>query len=50
MAAFFKTLRGFATMYPILGASALASSLADIDHVILFMQGWCTSLPHLSTG
>jgi hypothetical protein len=42
MAAFTSALRAFTIMYPMLGASALAGSLADIDHVILFMQGWYT--------
>ncbi len=39
MAAFTYALRAFAMMFPMLGATALAGSLADIEHVILFMQG-----------
>jgi len=50
MAAFVRAIRGFAMMYPMLGASALAGSLADIDHVILFMQGWYIFLCLLSTN
>jgi hypothetical protein len=50
MAAFVGALRGFAMMYPMLGASALAGSLTDIDHVILFMQGRYTFLCPLSTN
>jgi phospholipase C len=44
MAAFVRALRSFAVMYPILGASVLAGSLTDIEHVILFMQGCSQSL------
>lgn len=29
----------FAVMYPILAGTALAGSIADIEHVVLFMQG-----------
>jgi hypothetical protein len=39
MAAFTYRLRMFMMMYPMLGATALAGSLADIEHVVLFMQG-----------
>lgn len=45
MAAFGKALRDFAMMYPMLGASVLAGSLADIKHVVLFMQGCTKSFP-----
>lgn len=47
MAALVKGLRAFAMMYPMLGASALAGSIADIEHVVLFMQGWYTFFPTL---
>jgi hypothetical protein len=40
MAALVKGLRAFAMMYPTLGASVIAGFIADIEHVILFMQGW----------
>jgi hypothetical protein len=50
MTACAKALRSFAMMYPILGASTLAGSLADIEHVILFMQGCTKSFtPYTST-
>jgi hypothetical protein len=45
MAALIKGVRAFAMMYPILGASAIAGSIADIEHVILFMQGWYPPIP-----
>lgn len=47
MAALLRALRAFAVMYPLLGASALAGSLADIEHVVLFMQGWYSFLSTL---
>jgi hypothetical protein len=49
MAAFFRAFRAFAMMYPMLGASVLAGSLADIEHVVLFMQGWYTFRSTLHT-
>lgn len=34
-----NAVRVFAVIYPLLGTSVFAGSLADIEHVILFMQG-----------
>jgi len=39
MAVLFETLFAFALMFPILAAPAMAGSIADIEHVVLFMQG-----------
>jgi hypothetical protein len=48
MAAFVRGLGAFVTMYPMLSPSALAGSLGDVEHVILFMQGWHDSLSTLT--
>jgi phospholipase C len=34
-----KALSAFAVMLPLYAAPALAGSIADIEHVVLFMQG-----------
>jgi hypothetical protein len=39
MAVLSKAVSAFAAMYPLLAPAAAAGSLADIDHVVLFMQG-----------
>ena len=39
MAVITELLSAFAVMYPLLAGPALAGSLADIEHVVLFMQG-----------
>jgi phospholipase C len=39
MAVITELLSAFAVMYPLLAGTALAGSIADIEHVVLFMQG-----------
>jgi hypothetical protein len=39
MAVFTELITAFAVMIPLLAEPALAGSIADIEHVILFMQG-----------
>lgn len=39
MAVITELVAAFAVMFPLLAQPALAGSLADIEHVILFMQG-----------
>jgi hypothetical protein len=39
MAVISKFASAIAVMYPFLTAPAVAGSLADIEHVVLFMQG-----------
>jgi phospholipase C len=39
MAVFSKVFSALAAMFPLLAAPALAGSIADIEHVVLFMQG-----------
>lgn len=39
MAVSSQLLSAFAVMYPLLAAPTLAGSIADIEHVVLFMQG-----------
>lgn len=39
MAVSSQLLSVLAVMYPLLAAPALAGSIADIEHVVLFMQG-----------
>jgi hypothetical protein len=34
-----ELLSAFAIMWPLLAGPALAGSIADIEHVVLFMQG-----------
>jgi hypothetical protein len=34
-----QVLSAFAVMFPLLAGPALAGSIADIEHVVLFMQG-----------
>lgn len=39
MAVINEIVFAFAVMYPLLGSPASAGSIADIEHVVLFMQG-----------
>jgi hypothetical protein len=39
MAAIAELVTAFAVMFPLLAAPVAAGSIADIEHVILFMQG-----------
>jgi hypothetical protein len=39
MAVITELVTAFAVMYPFLAGPALAGSIADIEHVVLFMQG-----------
>lgn len=34
-----ELLSAFAVMFPLLAGPAMAGSIADIEHVVLFMQG-----------
>lgn len=39
MAVFSKIMAAAAVMYPLIAEPVLAGSIADIEHVVLFMQG-----------
>lgn len=39
MAVIVELVTAFAVMFPLLAAPTVAGSIADIEHVILFMQG-----------
>jgi hypothetical protein len=43
-----QLLSAFAVMFPLLAGPALAGSIADIEHVVLFMQGtkYTNPTPH----
>jgi hypothetical protein len=40
-----QILSALAVMFPLLAGPAMAGSIADIEHVVLFMQGTTSSNP-----